>query len=388
MASQSSHSYTWLPEQSQEGNDPHHLESGASTNMNHSDALHATRLLHVEERPFQRVSQRLLGKDSLLKHSPRQLPSPPPEGGESEPNPEDEAAKREKLREEILLDFAALESSILRIQLIESSNARERERYAAEKAKIMATAQAVKDNTHELRDQLAEAQRVLDLRKGYDELANTLIQSKKLKSRPETREDITKLEKEIEDLEQESADFEGIWVGRREAFDKVVAEGQSLIKVIKGIKDEPEPEKDETMEDGEDGPGTKGERSRMGTPRPDGSTPMPGESTPLPGGSTPVPGFGEQTPLPEGGASPERAVNKFLDVEGSGTGTSSQVGSPMIRPEEGQTDVEMDGEQTQLDESGQEGKVETQEGMEMETAEGSESESEQAATPAEDMDES
>ena len=343
-----SHTYTILPEQAQE------------------DALHATRLLQVEERPFQRVTRNLLGKDSPLRWTPRQLPSPPPEGGdEAAGTDEAEVQRRERFREDILLDFAALESSILRIQLIQSSNARERERYAAEKAKITETAQGVKDNTFSLRTQLAEAQRVLELRKGYDELAAKLIDPQKLKPRADTKQDISKLEKEIEDLEQESAEFEGVWMGRREGFDKVVAEGQNLVKIIKGIKDEPELEAeiDDAMDEVEDG--VKGERSRMGTPAPGepGSTPIPE----LPGG---------ETPLPEGGVSPVRsqAVNKFLDVDDVGTGTrgSSRVGSPMGRAE---GDVEMMVEEQALQQ-----KTDTDMGVE--------SVVEQVATPAEVMDES
>jgi hypothetical protein len=80
------------------------------------DALHPTRLLGIEERPFQRVTKRLLDRDSLLRSTPKQLPSPPPESvDETSPTTEDAAADshtRQKFREEVLLDFAALESSI------------------------------------------------------------------------------------------------------------------------------------------------------------------------------------------------------------------------------------------------------------------------------------
>lgn len=262
---------------------------------------------------------------------PKQLPSPPPDGEDiAVPEDNGDVLRRQKFREDILLDFAALESSILRIQLIQLSNQRERERYAAEKASILKTAQAVKDNTMELRAQLVEAQRVLELRKGYDELATKLIDPKKLKPRAETTEDIERLEKEIEDLEQESSDYEGIWVTRREAFDRVVSEGQAMIRVIKGIKDELEPEKDESMEDGEDGEmDTKGERSRMGSPAPGSRTPMPNE-------------ISEVTPLPEvGESSPARPANKFLEVDDTTRG-SSRTGSPLMQAAtEPAVDVEM-----------------------------------------------
>jgi hypothetical protein len=308
----------------------------------------------VEERPFQRVTRALLGKDSLLKWTPpRQLPSPPPDGevGDeaTEPiqNAEEARQRLEKFRSEILLDFAALESSILRIQLLQSSNLRERERYATEKASIVATAQSVRENTLTLRSQLAEAQKVLELRKGYDELATKLM--KGLKSRDVVQEEITGLEKEIEDLEVEGREFEGVWSGRREAWEKVVVEGQNLIKVVKGIKDEP----DERMEDGEEEgavSGGKDDRSRMGTPA------LGGESTPMPGGATPLrrpeeEGMvmgGDATPLPADlgtpkGQSPAPLVNKFLDVEGDITRSSSQAASPI--PQTIETEVDVDDQQ-------------------------------------------
>jgi len=324
------------------------------------DALHPTRLLGIEERPFQRVTKRLLDRDSLLRSTPKQLPSPPPEGGdegekeETTPATEDPAADpstRQKFREEVLLDFAALESSITRIQLIQTSNARERERYAAEKAKILATAQAVRENTLLLREQLAEAQKVLELRKGYDALASKILEDKKLKARDECRADITSLEKEIEELEQEGVEVEGLWSGRREAFERIVHEGEVMRRVIKGIK---EPEQGE----GEDGEGQRGEgedgdddamdegdtekddRSRMGTPGlDDGRTPRheSGGRTPMPEGSTPLPHEG----MEEG---EDRPRNKFLDVEG-GTQLSSRAASPGTQAGDSATDVDMgDGE--------------------------------------------
>ena len=327
------------------------------------DALHPTRLLGIEERPFQRVTKRLLDRDSLLRQTPKQLPSPPPEGGnEIEPSDpttatsEDDAfASRQKFREEVLLDFAALESSLTRIQLIRTSNFRERERYAAEKAKILATAQAVRENTVLLREQLSEAQKVLELRKGYDALAAKILEDKKLKSREECRGDIVALEKEIEELEQEGGEIEGLWVGRRERFERIVREGEGMRRVVKGIKEpeegdgEGEEDEDEAMEEG-DGDGEKDDRSRMGTPGvEDGRTPR-GESggrTPMPEGSTPLPGGA--TPLHEGVEEDgeERPRNKFLVVEG-GTQRSSRAASPGTPSADSAADVEMgDGDDAQ-----------------------------------------
>lgn len=286
----------------------------------------------MEERPFARVQKSLLGPESLLQSLPaRQLPSPPPEGeeakGTEETDPEQEAYKRKKFREEVLLDFANLENSILRIQLIQSSNQRERERYATEKAKILETANAVRANTLELRSQLEEAQKVLERRKGYDDLAGKILDDKKLRSRDDCKTEIEKLEKELEDLQQESVEYETTWVGRREQFDKVVAEGEAMRRLIKGIKDDPEAEKeDEDMEDGEDG--ARGESSRMGTPAP-GATPMHG------GGETPMLASGDG-----GGSTPARPSNRFLEVDDATRG-SSRAASPSRQTAELSVDVEM-----------------------------------------------
>lgn len=193
----------------------------------------------------------------------------------------------------------------------------------------------MKESTIALRAQLAQAQEVLEQRKGYDKLATKLIPAN-LKSRAETRAEIEKLEKEIEDLRQETSEFDGIWAGRREAFNRVVAEGQNAIKVIKGIKDEPEPDKDEQMEEGDDGEKDgKEDRSRMGTPAPGEATPLPGGSTPMPGGETPMLESGEI-----GGTSSPRPTNKFLDVEDA-TRSNSRVGSPRVGANDPAGDVEM-----------------------------------------------
>lgn len=229
-------------------------------------------------------------------------------------------------REHILLDFAALESSLVRIQLIHTSNEKERDRFAAEKAKILSTAQAVRENTLKLRTQLAEAQKVLKLRKGYDSLASKILDDQKLKSRDETRSEIMKLEKEIEDLEEESAEYEGTWVSRREQFDRLIAEGQAMLRLIKGIKDESEEaDKDEEMDDDE---GTKEHASRLDSEGPDDRTPRPAE-------------LGDATPLPdhgEGGAS--TPANKSLDVDDLPR-TGSRIVSPLSRPTETDDDVDM-----------------------------------------------
>lgn len=278
------------------------------------------------------MTKSLLAKDSPLRSSMSYLPSPPPEG-EGDISPEYDTQKIEKFREDVLIDFASLESSITRIQLILSSNERERQRYAAEKAKILETAQAVRDNTVELRAQLVDAQRVLEQRKGYDEQAAKILDDTKLKSRDDTKTDIDKLEKEIEDLQHESAEYEVTWVSRKEQFDNIVREGEAMIRQIRGIKD-PEPDKDENMDDVEDGEeGVKAETSRMNSPAPDGRSPQQSDI----GGGTPMREGGEGD-----GATP-RPPNKFLEVDDA-TRTNSRISSPLVQPTQVQEDVEM-GEQ-------------------------------------------
>lgn len=288
-----SHNYGWLPEQAAE------------------DSLHAERLLFIEERPFHRVTRRLLGDESVLRNVPKQQPTPPPEGDEESTDTKAlQPFSRQKFWEDVLVDFAALQSSVTRIQLIHSSNERERERYANEKEKILATAQAVRDNTLVLRAQLAEAQRILQLRKGYDELAGKILDDKKLKSREEARQNIATLEKEIEGLKAEGGSIEGQWAVRKEGFERVVEEGKAFLRDIKGIKDQADEDvkpEDEEMDDGEDASKIE---STMGTPRPDGS------STPRPEADNMTPMSGDNHDgLEDAGQDEQRTQSKLRETE-------------------------------------------------------------------------
>lgn len=210
-----------------------------------------------------------------MRSFPAQLPTPPPDS-----TAVDEAAAaldatrqkqeqdRRQWRDDVLLDFANLESTFVRIQFLKNSNDKERERYAAEKSKILDTAHAVRSNTAELRSQLADAQRTLALRKEYDALATKITSNRMLKSREEQHANLEKLNAEIADLEQEGQDYAQSWIERREQFDRIMGEGRQMLRLIRG-------EKDESMEDGDehDGSTSKGDN----TPRPDM-----GAATPLP----------------------------------------------------------------------------------------------------------
>lgn len=173
----------------------------------------------------------------------------------------------------MVLDFAAFESSIARIQFLLSSNKKERERYAAEKDRILQMAQEVRDNSAELRVQLEEAQRTLALRKTYDELADKITSNRLLKPREEQDANLERLNAEIAKLEMESEEYAKTWAERREQFGRIVEEGMNLRRLIRDEKEEVE--RREGMEGGEGEEGeTPGKGSSAGTPRPDAESGM------------------------------------------------------------------------------------------------------------------
>lgn len=166
------------------------------------------------------------------------------------------------------LDFTAFEGSIARIQFSLTSNEKERERYAAEKVRILSSMQAVRDNTNELRVQLEEAQRLLALRKGYDELAEKITSNRLLKPREDQQANLHKLRTEITDLEGESKDYAKTWAERREQFGRIVEEGMQLRRLIRDEKEEVE--RREGMQEGEEGDEAEvPSKSKSNTPRPE-----------------------------------------------------------------------------------------------------------------------
>ena len=183
------------------------------------------------------------------------------------------AADRRQFREDVILDFAAFESSLVRIQFLRQSNAKERERYAAEKIKIEETAQNVRDSTARLRVQLDEAQKTLAIRKTYDELAETITSNDSLRSRDEQHVNLEKLRSEIEDLERESREHDQAWRERREQFARIADEGTRLRRLVRDEKEEVAAPEGEDLLDVDH---ARGGRSNVGTPRPEegGLTPM------------------------------------------------------------------------------------------------------------------
>ena len=232
-------------------------------------------MLTVEEKPFKRLTKRLLAPTSPIQSFYSRLPTPP---ADQEPYDEDVASEAAQLkaaeglkrfREDVILDFAAFESSIARIQFLRASNEKERERYAAEKVKIEATAQAVRDNTTKLRVQLDEAQKTLAIRKTYDVLADMITDNRALKPRDEQHVNIEKLRDEIAELERESTEHSQAWIDRREQFGRIVGEGQRLRRLVRDEK-EPEPElQGGNVDEMLDVDGSREALSTTGTPRPD-----------------------------------------------------------------------------------------------------------------------
>ncbi|KAH8587386.1 Tho complex subunit 7-domain-containing protein [Bisporella sp. PMI_857] len=246
------------------------------------DELHKLRLLNVEEKPFKRITKRLLTPGSLLS-APSKLPTPPPDPAQ-ESSQEIEIQKiadeRRQFREDVLLDFAAFDSSIARIQFLQNSNEQERERYRADKERILETAQAVRDSTAQLRIQLEAAKATLEQRKKFDKLAEKITNNKALKPRDEQRINLLKLEEECRELERESLTYGETWKERREQFGRIVEEGMQLRRLIRDEKEEVErregmdggEEDGEVGEDSQHGGRTPNYTGGNGTPRPDEHT--------------------------------------------------------------------------------------------------------------------
>jgi hypothetical protein len=267
------------------------------------DALHARRLLNAEKRPFDRINKRLMTQSAVLT---TKLPTPPPDSG-PESNQNDLAKERQQFSEDIRLDFAAFESSIVRAQFLLNSNIQERERYAEEKLRIQAAAQEVGDNIGQLRSQLEDAKNKLALRKTYDELTEKITSNRMLRPRTDQHINIEKLNNEIAELEQESRDYAKTWAERRIQFNKIIDEAMQLRRIIRDEKEEVE--RREGMEDGEDideaeAASFRGRASAVGTPRPEA------------GGATPLhPGIdGTERPINTREKSPLRGATPRLEV--------------------------------------------------------------------------
>lgn len=145
--------------------------------------------------------------------------------------------------------------------------------------KIESTAQAVRDNTTDLRVQLEDAQRTLAVRKEYDDLAEKITSNRLLRPREDQHTNLAKLNAEIADLERESQEYAQTWSERRQQFGRIIEEGMQLRRLIRDEKEEVE--RREGMEEREDGDDDqRGRSSGVGTPHHEtgGTTPMHGTS--------------------------------------------------------------------------------------------------------------
>lgn len=294
--------------------------------------LHKTRLLAVEERPFKRLTKRLVAPGTFTNPS-KLLPSPPPEGSHGDaaetisstttPSTADIAA----LKEDITLDFAAFDSSIARLQFLATANAAEREHYAAARLRILNTMESVREGNGQLRVRLEEARATLAQRRKFDELADKITSNRMLRTRAEQQVNLAKLAEECEELRRESEAYGDTWRERRAQFERLVDEGRRLRALIRDEKEEVERREgmDSDAEDGEGAPTPgKGIASGNATPHPENNAAL--SSKGEAGSATPRPDSNadERTPRPD---SPSAAAvggeKSRLDV----SGTFSRSGS-------------------------------------------------------------
>lgn len=317
-----------------------------------ADALHKSRLLNVEEKPFKRISKRLLNPESLIASNASLPLTPPPEDPGTDATATAETEKQKRLeewrhfREDVTLDFAAFEGSIARIQFLLTSNEEERQRYAAEKVRIVSTMQSVRENTSELRIQLDEAQRLLALRKTYDDLTEKITSNRLLKPREDQQANLQKLQDEITELEKESKDYAKTWAERREQFGRIVEEGMQLRRLIRDEKEEVE--RREGMQEGVDGDEgevtSKGKASGANSPRPDAETFTPSHHSQAENDRLQV----DKTSSTGRSASPLRHVA----IAEEGQASTDQEDTNMM--DEGEVTAEDEGEQSDELEEGEE----------------------------------
>ncbi|KAK4240032.1 Tho complex subunit 7-domain-containing protein [Achaetomium macrosporum] len=355
--------------------------------------LHKSRLLNVEEKPFKRVTKRLNSLHALTLARARQAPTPPPEtnGNPQEQQQPPNQQQRDgaspapggdalssvdlaQLKEDITLDFAAFDSSIARLQFLLTANERERERYAAERQRILTASQSVRDNTAHLRTQLEQARATLAQRRKFDELADAITSNPSLRARAEQAANLRKLEEEIAELEVEREAYGVTWNERREQFARIMDESMRLRRLIRDEKEEVE--RREGMDDDEAGatPRPSGIASRGSTPRPEnGLVPKSGaENGDIGGTPRPVSTTGGRTPARESPA-PGNDSQSVTAKRATDMGTSFwQVGSQM-GSREGSVDRET--------KSVREGEVEEGEDVEMADTKDNESEPDSPLTP-------
>ncbi|ROV97642.1 hypothetical protein VSDG_04646 [Cytospora chrysosperma] len=308
--------------------------------LEEENQLHKSRLFSIEEKPFKRITKRLAAINNLANTKVRQAITPPPEGATSNGDHsalENGESKTDfaQLKEDITFDFAAFDYTIGRLQFLQSANAEQREKYSSERVAILETCARVKENTTQLRAQLAEAQATRAQRTQWDALAKKIIDNKALQERPKAVASLEKLEEECQQLEEERETYAVTWRERKEQFNRIMDESMRLRRLIRDEKEEVE-RREGMDEDGSgDGEGgADGQTPRPGsasgnaTPRPDGA----GVASAVPKGLGDV---GDSTPRPMslGGRTPMRdspapsTIDTGLKPRSDMPGTFSQAGS-------------------------------------------------------------
>lgn len=304
--------------------------------------LHKNRLLFVEYRPFRRIVDRLAAISSVVNStiplsSADALPRPNTPVGSTAAA--DAVPDFERLREDVTIDFALFDNTILRLQYLHNANQRERERYQADQERILREcASAVETNTR-LREQLGAARATLAQRRRFDDMADRITSNRLLRPREDQLAALAKLEEECRELERESQTYGVVWGERRDQFNRIMEEGMLLRRQIRDEKEEVD-RREGMDEGGDDDAGGTGH-----TPRPDVGTPAQesGEEQHhakshgggIGGGSeTPLPGTASHagTPMRE---SPGPAPSHLHPNTAAGTHTASasRLGSQQPSPE-------------------------------------------------------
>ncbi|KJZ78761.1 hypothetical protein HIM_02152 [Hirsutella minnesotensis 3608] len=316
--------------------------------------LHKTRLLNVEEKPFKRITKRLVTISSTVSDAARE--------GSEPPSP---LLSSDSLQIDLTHDFAAFDSSIARFQFLHDANERERERYAGDQQRILAECQSVRDNNARLREQLESARATLSQRKKFDELAEKITSNRLLRPREDQLVNLAKLEDECRELERERETYSETWKERRDQFNRIMEEGMMLRRLIRDEKEEVDRregmnEGDDDDADGEkEGQTPRNLTSEQATPHPDGdSQAKAGESTvdtPRPvspnGGRTPMSGSPGPDKLLARSALANEARRR---LEARDASAASDPGAE----DESRDDLEMNGSRNATAEADEDGKQE------------------------------
>lgn len=315
--------------------------------------LHKTRLLNVEEKPFKRLTKRLVAPGAFT--SPSKLSMPPPDASTANTEAQEAATPTSPttdinaLKEDIMLDFEAFDAQILRLQLLSTANAQERERYGADRVRILGTMEAVRESNAALKARLDSARATLAQRRRFDELADRITSNRMLRPRAEQAVNLAKLAEECEDLRRESETYGSTWRDRREQFERLVEEGKRLRALIRDEKEEVERREgmDSDAEDGEAGatPGKGGGlASGNATPHPDSGAVSTkgdaGSATPRHSSPGAVSAAGGLKPRPDASGSFSRSASLAPSQRAESTQPREE------EPEEGE-DVEMGESATQ-----------------------------------------